>query len=173
VPCFPAGRGQKCSPHPALPSLLQALLASPLRWLRRLAWLLMFGALCELAWRLRLPPYTPKMLYTLVATWVAAWLYCLLLATQTISGASNIPFFMTIVLSSAPVMVLKEDVEAREADIEMLQALRAEAGRRAQQLPQGLDSLRHAVTTFRASIHPAVALAKEVLDGVKSIIALA
>jgi hypothetical protein len=171
---FPSCGWQKRPPIQFCLPLLQALRVSPLAWLHRLAGMLVFSLPCELLWRLGLPPYSPTMYITLTAAWVAGWMYCLLLATQVISGVGVFPFLFAPALFLAVVLGFEHDLAVREADIQMLLvAVPDEAARIMQQLPDGLESLHQRVASFYGSTTAAMALAvrahtviRRALDGI-------
>lgn len=150
-------------PTQPCPPLLQALRASPLRRLRRLGRVLVFSLPCELLWRLGLSPYTVYVRFLLVMTWLVAWIYFLLLATQIISPVSEFAYMITTGFFIALMLLLKDELEMRQADIVKLAAMPAKAHRMANQLPEELDSLRPVVDSFGASAQPAVALTQQAL----------
>ena len=123
----------------------------------------MFSLPCELLWRLGLSPYTVYVRFLLVMTWLVAWIYFLLLATQIISPVSELAYMITTGFFIALMLLLKGELEMRQADIVKLAAMPAEAHRMANQLPEELHSLRPVVDSFGASAQPAVVLTQQAL----------
>ena len=124
----------------------------------------MFTLPCELFWPLGLPPYTPRTLFTLVAAWVAAWVLCLLLATQIISDISEWGSWIASLLILAYGWTFRHDMVLQQADMAMLAAMPAEVERLVNLLPDGLESLRQEVTTCGASSAATLALALRAQD---------
>ena len=166
VPCFPAAVDKCVSLTQPCLALLQALRASPLAWLRRLARLVPCGPLSELLGWAGLPLYSPLSCFSLAIAWLICLVQMILLVTRGSSGASKFFFLITVTLIADAVLVAKDDVDKRRADIAMLAAAAEEAERKAQQVPEGLQSLRNVLTTFGASATAAAELAQQALDGV-------
>ena len=163
---FPAAADKCVSLTQPCLALLQALRASPLAWLRRLARLVPCGPLSELLGWAGLPLYSPLSCFSLAIAWLICLVQIILLFTRFSSAVSELAFYIAAALDAAAVLAARGDLEKRRADIALLAAAAEEAERKAQQVPEGLQSLRNVLTTFGASATAAAELAQLALDGV-------
>ena len=156
----------KESAHPPCSGLLQALRLEPLPWLGRLMWTGLAGMLVELLRLAGIPPCAPYLVVQLMVVWKAILVQVVLLACGVGLNVAQSLFWFAAGVIAAAVLLLKDDVEKRRADVRALGELQVQARLIEQQVPASLPNLRGVVGAVGGSCEAAARRAEQVQQGV-------